>query len=187
MYRAGQKRIANEALAALSQEASDLIREVQAKSRELSASGTSATVQPGSASGDENLEQAAAAHSKQLQSGAEQPQSMPLLEVLPGSVAWEGGLACVLDRKPGDALATEPLSGAFSAGSSKQLVLDLAAARCRPSQAGKCYVVYASSSKLETCCDLALDYRASSIDIDGHCGYFQLSCVWVQALTRASC
>jgi len=173
MYRAGQKRVANEALAALSQEASDLIREAQAKSQALSASDTSATVQSDNASGDESLEQAAAAHSKQLQSGAEPSQSVCLLEVLPGSLPWDRGLACVLDRDPGDALATEPLSGAFSAGSTEQLVLDLAAARCRPwlcSQAGEFYIIYALSSKFEIFCDLALEYLASSLDNDGHCG-----------------
>ena len=173
MYRAGQKRIANEALAALSQEASDLIREVQARSRELSASDTNATVQPDGASGDESLKQAVAAHSKQLQPGAESSQSVCLLEVLPGSLPWDKGLACVLDCEPGEALATEHLSGAFSAGSSEQLVLDLATACCRPwlcSQAGKYYIIYALRSKFETCCDLALDCLAASIDDDGQCG-----------------
>ena len=131
MYRAGQKHIAQKALAALSQEAAAILGEIQQHSRQLAASEASRADSSSKDTKGDSSNEAAAADVNGMHKGAEQAQSASSIEVLSGSTPWEQGVVCVRDIAEGDTLAIEPLSRGFSAGSSKELILDLAAARCR--------------------------------------------------------
>lgn len=131
MYRAGQKLIAQKALAALSQEAAAILGEIQQHSRELAASDASRADSSSEARKGGSSNEAAAADISGLRMGAEQAQSAPLIEVLSGSTPWDQGVVCARDIAEGETVAMEPLSQGFSASSSKELILDLAAARCR--------------------------------------------------------
>lgn len=134
MYRAGQKRIMQKALAALAQETAALLGAMQQKSHKLSASDASrpGSLTTGTRGGSDN--QAAGTNSRELQRGAEQAGSVAAIEVLQGSRPSDQGALCSNDSAEGQALATESLSQGFSADSTAQLVLDLAAARCRQLQ-----------------------------------------------------
>lgn len=131
MYRAGQKLIAQKALAALSQEAAAILGEIQQHSRELAASEASHADSSSRSTKQGSRSEAAAMDTDVVHTAAKQAQRASLIEVLSGSTPWEQGVVCVRDLAEGETVAVEPLSQGFSAGSSKELVLDIAAARCR--------------------------------------------------------
>ena len=131
MYRAGQKRIAHQALAALSQEAHLLLGEMQQASRELSASNANRPALPDSSTSDDNVTMATPQNGGELQREAEQALSRSFVEVLPGCTPWDQGVSCVRDAAEGQDLATESLSQGFAACTTRHLVMDLVAARCR--------------------------------------------------------
>ena len=130
-YRAGQKRIMQKALAALAQETTALLGAMQRDCRELCATDASSPNSPDMSTRGGSNTQAAAKDSSEMQRGAEQPRSIAALLVLPGSIPCNQGVFCSRDSSEGQALATERLSQGFSADSTAQLVMDLAAARCR--------------------------------------------------------
>ena len=184
MYRAGQKRIAKKALAALSQEACNLLQELQVQSQKLvtvdgshsapakpCADVDGATHTPAVSEGDaagsaspskghglrgasptpqhgQHTDPTAAvvarsehgltaAHANGRADSA-QACSGTALEALRGEHAWQNGIMVKRGCREGETVAKQPLSSGFMASSSRQLVLDLAAARCTmASHAGK--------------------------------------------------
>ena len=131
MYRAGQKRIALKVLAALSQEAYLLLGQMQQASRELSVSEASRPAVPDSSTSNSNVEMATAQNGSELQRGAEQTQTGSSIKVLPGCMPWDQGVVCVQEAAEEQALATETLSQGFAGCTTRHLVIDLVAARCR--------------------------------------------------------
>lgn len=144
MYRAGQKRIAQKALAALSQEASGLLREIQHKCQHLQAADTGTLEQSRAAPGTESTAEASGTFAPLI---AEPPstssprngagQSSSPLKVLHGEAVWQGGVTIAQSFAEGEVLARQPLCLGFSAASNREFVMDLAAARCRISQSDK--------------------------------------------------
>ena len=176
MYRGGQKRIAQKALAALSQEACGLLQELQEQSQKLVTTDESHSV-PAKPCADVDVATRTAAVSEGGAAGSASPSkgnslhkasptpqqcwhtdptaavralsehhttpghangraesaqacSGTALEALRGEHAWQNGIRMKGSCREGEVVARQPLSSGFTASSSCQLVLDLAAARC---------------------------------------------------------